>query len=155
MRTFERIFGSGPKGAFISIALLIVFYYLEDIVGLREIFTSNVTRFGAVIVFFVCGIILFIWSLRSLSPEDRGRRLVTEGAYKYFRHPLYAAFLLFFNVGIAFLLNNLIYLCWVVILFPLWSFIVRREEALMKNEFGDEYDMYCRNTWRFVPKRWH
>lgn len=155
MRAYERIFGSGPKGTVISIVLLIVSYYLEDYVGLREIFTSDLTRFGAVIILFLFGVVLFVWSLKSLSLEDRGRKLVAEGAYKYFRHPLYAAFLLFINVGIAFLLNNLIYLFWVAILFPVWSFIVRAEEALMKNEFKEEYATYCRNTWRFLPKLWH
>lgn len=155
MRTYERFFGSGPKGTFISITLLIVSYYLEDYVGLREIFTSDVTRFSTVIIFFLPGVALLIWSLKSLSPEDRGRKLATEGAYKYFRHPLYAAFLLFINVGIAFLLDNFIYIFWAVILFPVWSFIVRGEEELMKNEFNEEYDTYCRDTWRFVPKLWH
>jgi len=155
MRTYERIFGSGPKGMFISISLLIVSDYLEDFVGLRGIFTSDLARFSTVILFFLLGIALFIWSLKSLSPEDRGKKLVTEGAYKYFRHPVYAAFLLFINFGIAFLLNNLIYLFWVVILFPVWSFIIRGEEALMKNAFNEEYDAYCKNTWRFVPKLWH
>ena len=155
MRTFERIFGSGPKGTFISITLLIVSYYLEDYIGLGEIFTNDVNRFSAFTIFSILGVTLLIWSLKSLSPNDRGRKLITEGAYKYFRHPLYAAFLLFINVGIAFLLDNFIYICWVVILFPVWTLIVRDEEALMKNEFGEEYDMYCKNTWRFVPKLWH
>ena len=155
MRTYERIFGSGPKGTFISITLLIVSYYLEDYVGLREIFTSDVIRHSVFIVFFLLGIALLIWSLKSLSPNDRGNKVVTEGAYKYFRHPLYAAFLLFINVGVAFLLNNLIYLCWAVVLFPVWAYIVRDEEKLMRKEFGEEYDVYCRNTWRFVPKLWH
>ena len=55
MRAYERIFGSGPKGTVISIALLIVSYYLEDYVGLREIFTSDLPRFGAVIILFLLG----------------------------------------------------------------------------------------------------
>ncbi len=155
MRTYERIFGSGPKGTLISISLLIVSYYLEDYIGLRKIFTNDVAKYSAIIILFLLGVALLIWSLKSLSPEDRGRKLVIEGAYKYFRHPLYAAFLLFINLGIAFLLDNLIYLFWVVILFPIWSSIVRGEEKLMKNEFGEEYHTYCKNTWRFVPKLWH
>ena len=137
MRTYDRIFGSGPKGAVISITLLIVFYYLEDSVGLGKVFTGETARISAATISFLLGVAVFIWSLRSLCPDDRGRRLVTQGAYKYFRRPLYAAFLLFINLGITFLLNNLIYLIWVVILFPIWSFIVRKEEALMSNEFGD------------------
>lgn len=155
MRSYERIFGSGPKGKLISIALFIVSYYLEDYAGLGKIITSDVIRYSVFIVFLLLGVALLIWSLKSLPPNDRGKKVVTESAYKYFRHPLYAAFLLFINVGAAFLLNNLVYLCWAAVLFPVWVFIVRGEEELMKKEFGEEYAAYCRNTWRFVPKLWH
>ena len=154
MRSYERIFGSGPKVSIISITLLIMAYYMEEDLGLGQIVTSEVARYSALIVLSIFGVSLLIWSLKSLSPEDRGRKLVKVGAYKYFRHPLYAAFLLFFNFGIAFLLNNFIYLLWAVILFPIWSLIVKSEEELMRNEFGEEYVAYCRNTWRFVPKLW-
>jgi len=134
--------------------LLIMAYYLEDYLGLREMVTSDEARYSAFIILSIFGVSLLIWSLKSLTPGDRGRNLITVGAYKYFRHPLYAAFLLFINVGIAFLLNNFIYLLWAAILFPIWSFIVRNEEELMKNEFGEKYVAYSRNTWRFVPKLW-
>jgi protein-S-isoprenylcysteine O-methyltransferase Ste14 len=154
VKPYERIFGSGPRGALIAIMLLIIAYYLEDYVGFREIFTSDVVSFSAFIVFSLLGLAIFVWSLMSLPPKERGKSLVTTGAYKYFRHPLYAAFLLLLNVGFAFLLNNWIYLCWAALMFPVWSINVRSEETLMKNTFGEEYDAYCKKTWRFVPKLW-
>jgi protein-S-isoprenylcysteine O-methyltransferase Ste14 len=28
---------------------------------------------------------------------------------------------------------------------------IRAEEALLRTQFGDEYDAYCRHTWRLIP----
>lgn len=154
MKTYERLFGAGPRGALLATILVIITWYLEDIAGLPRICTNDVLRLAGFIVFTVIGIAIVAWSLTSLPPGERGRRLVTTGAFQYFRHPLYAAFLLFINVGFAFLMNNWIYLIWVVILFPLWTINIRSEETLMRQTFGEEYDMYCSNTWRFIPKIW-
>jgi len=154
VKPYDRVFGSGPRGALIAIILLIATYYLEYYVGLSEIFTSDLIRITAFFSLTLLGIAVVVWSIKSLPPKERGKRLITTGAYKYFRHPLYAGFLLFLNVGFALLLNNWIYLCWAVLMFPVWSINVRSEEKLMKNVFGEEYDAYCRQTWRFVPKLW-
>jgi len=152
MNSYDRIFGSGPRGAILSIAILIVSYYYEVTVDLDNIFVKDGVRFTFIVVLNAFGLILFIWSLKSLPPKERGKSLVVTGAFKYFRHPLYASFLLFFNVGFACALNNWIYVVWAIGMFPIWSLNVRCEEKLMKSEFGEEYEAYCKNTWRFVPK---
>ena len=154
MKSHERIFGSGPRGAIISTILLLAAYFLEDHIGFSQIFTNNVIRYSIFIVFSILGIALVVWSLISLPVKERGRSLVTTGAFKFFRHPLYAAFLIFLNVGFAFVLNNWVYICWTVLMFPIWSLNIRSEEKLMKNTFGKEYEAYCSETWRFIPKLW-
>ena len=154
MKTYERLFGAGPRGALMGTVLIVVAWYLEDIAGFPEIFSSDLLRYMLIVVLTLSGLAVLVWSLISLPPKERGRRLVTTGAFHYFRHPLYAAFLLFINVAFALLLNNWIYLLWVVLLFPLWSLNIRSEEILMHNTFGEEYELYCRNTWRFIPKLW-
>lgn len=152
MNFYERMFGSGPRGASLAIMLLILAYYLEDTVGLDAVFANDIIRYSLFIIFSMVGVIIIVWSLASLPPKRRGVKLVTNGAYRYFRHPLYAAFLLFLNVGVAILLNNWVYFIWAILMFPMWSVNVRSEEKLMHREFGDEYNVYCRNTWRFFPK---
>jgi len=154
MKSYERIFGSGPRGATISTILFLVAYFLEDQIGFSQIFTNNIIRYSIFIIFSILGIALVVWSLISLPVKERGRSLVATGAFKFFRHPLYAAFLIFLNVGFAFLLNNWVYLCWAVLMFPIWSLNIRSEEKLMKNTFGKEYEAYCSKTWRFIPKIW-
>ncbi len=152
MNSYDRVFGSGPKCTFITIVLFILAYYVEEVVSLPRIFINDVVRFSVFGVFTLVGSALVVWSLYSLPPKERGRRLVINGAFKYFRHPLYAAFLLCFSVGFSLLLNSWVYLVWSLVLFPVWSMIVRSEEKLMRNVFGKEYEDYCEKTGRFFPK---
>lgn len=136
----------------IAIVLLVLARYLEDAVSLPRIFSNDIVRFSVSAVFSLIGSVLVVWSLYSLPLKDRGRHLVINGAFKYCRHPLYAAFLLFFNMGFSFLLNNWVYLIWALILFPVWSINVQSEEKLMRKVFGKEYEGYCEKTGRFLPK---
>lgn len=154
MKSYERIFGSGPRGAIISTIMFLVAYFLEDHIGFSQIFTNNALRYSLVTSFSGLGVVLIVWSLISLPVKERGRKLVVTGAFRFFRHPLYAAFLIFFNVGFALYLNNWLYIFWAVLLFPIWSLIIRSEEKLMINTFGNEYEAYCRKTGQFTPKLW-
>ena len=152
MNTYDRIFGAGPRGALISFALLVVAWYLEDVVGLPRISESLFIRGSVFVLTIIASMILIAWSVKSLPPNSRGRELVTSGAYKYFRHPLYAAFLSCFNFGLAVFLNNWIYVIWAVMLHGVWHWNIGSEEKLMCREFPKEYMEYSKKTGRYVPK---
>jgi protein-S-isoprenylcysteine O-methyltransferase Ste14 len=153
LNNFSRIFGSGPLGLFISLALLYLAFYLKDILNTPNIYGDS--EFIPLIIFVLLtavSIVIIIWSLISLNPKLRGKTLITTGALKYFRHPLYAAFLTFFNFGLAILLNNWIFIIWAIVLHPIWHLLVIGEEKLLKNIFPNDYERYCKNTGRFFPK---
>lgn len=153
MNNFNRIFGEGPKGLLISLALLFVFFYLKDLFNTPMIFTDQVLiRQSIFWTLTIISIVIIIWSLVSLNPKLRGKTLVTTGALKYFRHPLYAAFLSFFNFGLAILFNNWIFVIWAIILHPIWHLLVKGEEKSLEIIFSNEYKEYCKKTGRFFPK---
>jgi len=152
VNTYERLFGSGPRGALIGTVLFIAAYMLEDIIALPQITDNNVFRYAVFTAFTLLGICIATWSIKSLPIKQRGRKLITTGAFRYFRHPLYAAFASFINIGFSLLLNNWIYVLWTLVMFPIWTLNVKQEEQLMKNHFGKEYEDYCAKTWRFIPK---
>lgn len=154
MKTYDRIFGAGPRGFLISLVMLIIAWKLEPLVGLPTVCDSMSLRWSLFIIAVIATLILVIWSVWSLPPTARGKLLVTTGALKYFRHPLYAAFLLFFNFGLAIWFNNWIYIFWAIALHGVWHLNIRREEELMKQEFPKEYVEYSAVTGRFVPKLW-
>ena len=90
-----------------------------------------------------------MWS-HSLDLRE-GHRLVTSGIYERVRHPMYTAFWLW-AIGAALLLPN-----WVAGLSGLIGFgtlfflRVGQEEAMMVEEFGEEYESYMRRTKRIFP----
>lgn len=154
MNTYDRLFGAGPRGLVISLGLLIVAWRLEPVVGLPAIIGSAVVRWAVFGLSVLGAAGLAAWSFKSLSPADRGAKLVTTGAYRYLRHPLYATLLSSFDFGLAVLLNNWIYLIWAVGLHAVWHWNIRKEEALMMQAFPEQYPEYCRRTGRFVPWLW-
>jgi protein-S-isoprenylcysteine O-methyltransferase Ste14 len=95
---------------------------------------------------------MIVWSVTSLPTTDRGNKLCIAGAFRYVRHPLYAAFLSIFNFGLAVYLNSYIFVLWAVLLHPIWHYVVRYEERLMINVFGEEYFEYQKKTGRFFPR---
>ena len=152
MNSYERIFGAGPRGFLIGLALLALAWQLESLVGLPSITASYVARWLVFLLTVVGTVLVVIWSLKSLPPATRGKELVTNGAYQYLRHPLYAAFLSCFNFGLAVLLNNWIYIIWAVLLHGVWHWNIESEEKLMREEFPNEYEDYCQITGRFIPR---
>lgn len=154
MNTYERIFGTGPRGVLISLALLALAWQVESAVSLPSITASHIARWVVFVLTVVVSIVVVVWSVKSLPPAARGKELVTTGAYQYIRHPLYAAFLSCFNFGLAVLLNNWIYIIWAVVLHGVWHWNIGGEEKLMRREFPKKYEEYCKITGRFVPRIW-
>ena len=152
MNTYERIFGAGPRGSLISLALLALAWQLESVAGLPSITTSYLARWVVFVLTVVGAVLVVVWSLKSLPPATRGKELVTNGVYRYLRHPLYAAFLSCLNFGLAVLFNNWIYMIWAVLLHGVWHWNVESEEKLMRREFPSEYEEYCQITGRFIPR---
>jgi protein-S-isoprenylcysteine O-methyltransferase Ste14 len=80
--------------------------------------------------------------------------LVTSGVYRFIRHPMYAAIMLF-GLSQGLLLQNW-FAGWsglLTFLIMYWT-RVRREEQMMMNRFGDGYCAYMQRTGRLIPKFW-
>lgn len=152
MTPYTRTFGSGPRGLFISLAFLVLADSIDRKFPMEAVLPTDALRWTALGVGFAGLIALLGWSLVSLPPNRRGHELCTKGAFKYVRHPLYAAFLSYFNFWFALFLGAPVYLLWAVALHPLWHWVVRSEEDLMLGKFGDQYREYASRTGRFFPR---
>ena len=106
MNTYDRLFGSGPGGIGVSLALFAMAWRLEARLGLPAIIDSDVLRWTVFAARLMAAVGLAAWSFKSLPMGSRGVLLVTSGPYRYVRHPLYAALLSCFNLGLAVLLNS-------------------------------------------------
>ncbi|MBL7959324.1 isoprenylcysteine carboxylmethyltransferase family protein, partial [bacterium] len=81
----------------------------------------------------------------------QGHELVTDGVYKYIRHPMYAAIWLF-GLGQGLLLQNWL-AGWSALLgFAIMYFIrTPQEEKMMCDFFGQAYLQYMQRTKRIFP----
>ena len=92
------------------------------------------------------------WSLTLEVRENH--QLVTQGVYRYARHPMYLA-LLVYSVGQALVLPN-----WIagpsygIAMALLFAFRLGPEERMMVEEFGKDYEAYRRQTKCLIPGVW-
>ena len=81
----------------------------------------------------------------------KGHKLVTEGVYQHVRHPMYSAFWLW-AIALPFLLSNWLAGVAGIIGFGTLFFLrVGQEEKMMEQQFGKEYQAYCKRTKRVIP----
>ena len=86
-----------------------------------------------------------------VSATRKEHKLVTNGIYRWVRHPLY-------TIGSSlFLAFGMMADNWFIILLGVLAFIVMairtpKEEANLIQKFGDEYREYMKRTGRFLPK---
>ena len=101
----------------------------------------------------------FIWIHRTLGNNlsvririKESQYLVTDGPYRWVRHPMYTAFYLLHVAAFLLTANWFIGATWLVGLTAIISLRVSREEAMLLARFGEVYSSYAENTGRFLPR---
>ena len=84
----------------------------------------------------------------------RASGLVTTGIYRYIRHPQYTGFFLLMT-GWLLHWETTLTLTMYPILVIMYYLLARKEDNDLKNEFGDEYEIYRQKTSMFLPIRWN
>jgi protein-S-isoprenylcysteine O-methyltransferase Ste14 len=100
---------------------------------------------------------LFVWTHvvlgRHWSPYLQlraGHRLITDGPYARVRHPMYSA-ILGWMASLGLVAANWIPLAFAAIVAANFILRIRGEEAMMLEQFGDEYRQYMKRTGRLLP----
>lgn len=140
--------------AFEAILILIVLnleYWFQSPLSVQQIFSWILLT--ASLILAVHGFHL----LRGLGKPEGGiehtTQLVTSGAYKFIRHPLYSSLLLF-SLG-AFLKHpTLAGLALMIVIAGFMIATARVEENENLQHFGTEYATYIQNTKMFIPLIW-
>lgn len=78
-------------------------------------------------------------------------QLVKEGIYSIVRHPIYSSYLLLFT-GFCTMLQSLLGLGLLAVVSIIWfGSRIQIEEAMLIDQFGDEYRNYQQQTKRLIP----
>ncbi len=81
-----------------------------------------------------------------------GHELITGGVYKYMRHPMYSAHLLWAIAQIMILHNWIAGYSFLIAQVPFYIVRIKNEEAMMLEQFGAAYKTYKEKTGRLIPK---
>ncbi|MFW9807225.1 MAG: methyltransferase [Candidatus Thorarchaeota archaeon] len=114
-------------------------------------------RWLGVVLGFV-GIILLFWIHRTLGKQysakleiQKGHELITTGPYKRIRHPMYTVFMTF-TIGASLMTANGLMIILSVLLAIPFHWITRKEEKMLTEQFGEDYQKYMDRTGRFLPR---
>lgn len=117
---------------------------------------DDVARYVGVATLAIGGI-LRIWPMFVLGQRfsglvaiQPGHQLVTQGPYRYLRHPSYLGMMLGM-VGWALVFRSSVGLVATVLGLRLLVDRIESEEALLASQFGATYSEYRRRSWRLLP----
>lgn len=110
------------------------------------------------VVFGVLCVLGIYWLFSSIgtgitpvSATRKEHKLVTNGIYRYIRHPLYTiGSSLFISFGM--MADSWFIAALGILTFILMAIRTPKEEANLIEKFGDEYREYMKRTGRFLPK---
>lgn len=123
----------------------------STLVGIGETGMIVAMVVGYTLVFL--GIGLFIQGWRQVYRARQQEELVTDGLYRFVRHPQYTGlFLALFGEGIVHWPT-----IFSVALFPvivvMFTWLARKEERDMREQFSEQYRRYHHQTPMFIPRR--
>jgi len=105
------------------------------------------------------GIFLLFWVHHTLGKNfsvpgvmKEKQSLITTGPYRWVRHPMYTALFLVTIVYFLISANWFIGVVWIGWIVGTVASMIRDEEAVLIEKFGDEYRAYVQRTGRFLPR---
>lgn len=120
-----------------------------------ELLSSNAAEIAG-LALIVAGLVLYVNAWKALgnawrigNDEKSNSPLVTKGAYRFSRNPLY----LFYNTYIVgtFLINGVtIFLILAICLIIVLHFLILEEERDLENRYGRAYEVYRSRTGRYL-----
>ncbi len=126
-----------------------------DRMGLLTI-DGETTRWVGVVLFAVGGVLrlwpVFVLGRRfsGLVAIQKGHTLVTGGIYGVIRNPSYLG-LLVMTLGFVLAFRSLVGVAITACLIPPLAARIRAEEAMLRSQFGAEFDAYYARTSRLIP----
>jgi len=149
--------GEHPQGDLGQLILLAVFLavWTADSFFVRfSTFAASFVPFwlrgpGAGILFVLAGLLVY-QSHGVLHVPGAVRKLRTEGAFAYVRHPLYLS-VWFVYFGLIITTMSLASLAVMTVVIPFYDHIARYEERFLEDIFGQEYISYKARVPRWIP----
>lgn len=118
---------------------------------------SRFQRSGMLLM--VAGVCILLWCVYAfarqgkgtLSPVDPAKRLVISGLYRYTRNPMYVGVTVVL-LGETLFFGSIPLLVYAGLVFLGFNLFIRLyEEPYLRQQFGEEYELYCKQVGRWLP----
>ena len=160
MKAWNKIIFGVVSGFLIFVWLIpaAMFYFSDH----KE---ASPLQWGVFVLFTIVGVGLSLWSviymkkvgegtpmdIMNLEIGPRTKKLLTEGPYRFCRNPMLLGILIFY-IGIQVRLLSLKPFIIFVLFIIAMYFQLKKEEARLEADFGEEYLEYKKRTGMFFPK---
>ena len=147
----------GDIGQLIAFGLFLVIWAGDSFLLRKSTFLSSNVPLSFRLVILGLALITAVCLLISghvvTRHEKRPDGVVSTGAFRYVRHPLYLASLLSY-LGLTVSTMSIGSFLLLVGIFVFYNYIASYEEKLLEARFGNEYGRYKEKTGKWIPRIW-
>ncbi len=131
---------------------------VSHLVGLSLFYNADAIRFRIASTLYLISLALFWWAIRAASKDrlniafsdQHSSRLVTNGPYRFLRHPIYASYLWAWTAGAVAIVPWWGWIPFAVMGWQYLSAIRFEERQFLSGPLADEYQAYSRRTYRLL-----
>ncbi|NIS62662.1 MAG: DUF1295 domain-containing protein [Proteobacteria bacterium] len=145
----------GDTGQLVLLGLFLIVWLSDSFFIKKSTFLSNYVPLyirllilGLTLITAAC---LFVFGHVAVSHERRPSAVVSTGAFRYVRHPLYLGSILFY-LGLSVFTVSLFSFGLLVVIFIFYNHIASYEEKLLNKRFGEGYTRYKKRTGKWLPR---
>lgn len=149
------IWGIGPRIAasgILSFSATLIFGFEAGHPGYWFLPVTVASVLGIALV--ITGIYFWLDAVRLISTQFKAGVLITGGAYRFVRNPMYAGFIVFIVPGISLILNNPLIILSSIVMLLVFKMNIHREEQYLKQRFGRDYRDYTAKVKQIIPFVW-
>lgn len=144
----------GDAGQLILFGVFMVLWILDSFVLHRSTFLASSIPLVVRLIFLATALVAAFFLFKSghvvVTGDQRPTDVVSSGAFRYVRHPLYSGSILVY-FGLTISTASLFCLALLVVIVLFYNYIAGYEEKLLEVKFGQAYIAYQKNTAKWIP----
>ncbi len=144
----------GDAGQLLLFGLFLVIWILDSFILHRSTFLADDIPLVIRLIFLGAALVAAVFLFKSghvvVSGEQRPTTVVSSGAFRYVRHPLYLGSILVY-LGLTVSTASLFCLALLVVIVLFYNYIAGYEEMLLETKLGETYIEYEKKTGKWVP----
>ena len=144
----------GDAGQLILFGLFLVIWILDSFILHRSTFLADKIPLVIRLIILGTALALSFYLFKSshvvVSGDQRGTEVLSTGAFRYVRHPLYlGSILIYFGLMVS--TASLFCLALLVLIALFYNYIADYEEKLLEVKWGQDYIAYKKKTGKWIP----